>query len=143
MKNWTLAVILLVRKLSSIYELIDKKIERVSLRFGADTLKQYDTILKLTDKKDMLHNIEVIYDKMVELTSVKDMEFLYDYLILCGEAMVDKYQISRQAIWQKAKRKIDKASKAFVFFALDDEFMNKNYSHFPIVKHILARVEKK
>ena len=144
MRIWILAVFRLASGLSKAIEEHDKKIERISLNPFGVTLKQYEKVIELSDRKIRLVNMKIMYDLLREKLEQHEVYLISKYARGISVAEIALcLEMKTGTVYKRLNRAVEAAEKILSESGYDEARMEREYSGFPAVKSALMSLKAK
>lgn len=144
MKIWILMIFRLAGELEKQIENLDKRIERVAVNPFGITLKQYEAVLELSDRKSRLVNLKIMYELLLRRLSGDDVFLIAKYASGVSVAEIaQRLQMRASAAYKRINRAIDRAIAELAGAGFDEERMEIEYRDFPAVTVVLNTLKGK
>lgn len=144
MKIWILAVFRLASGLCRAIEEYDKKIDRIALDPFGVTLKQYEKVIALSDKKRRLINLKVMYMLLKEKLDEHDIYLITKYARGISVAEIaERLEMKQSAVYKRLNRAIAEAEEVLAKSGYDEKRMECEYGEFRAVKSALMSLKSK
>ena len=132
MKTYVLAIFRLSDRLEKSIDAMDKKIEKIAYNPFGDTIKQYDKILEITDKRMRLINLRVMYELMLrKLDGEETMLIARHALGLSAGEIAESMNMNGSTVYKRLSRALVRAEKILKEAGFDERRMERDYADVP------------
>ena len=129
MKTYVLAIFRLSDRLEKSIDAMDKKIEKIAYNPFGDTIKQYDKILEITDKRMRLINLRVMYELMLrKLDGEETMLIARHALGLSAGEIAESMNMNGSTVYKRLSRALVRAEKILKEAGFDERRMERDYA---------------
>lgn len=150
MKLYVLMIFRLNDRLEKTIEAMDKKIERIAYNPFGNTIKQYDAILELTDRRTRLINLKVMYDLLIrELSGEETLLIARHALGFSANEIAESLGMNGSTVYKRLCRAIARAEKLLEDAGFDERRMERDYCDVPqataamnVMKRRVRRTER-
>lgn len=150
MKLYVLMIFRLNDRLEKTIEAMDKKIERIAYDPFGNTIKQYDAILELTDRRTRLINLKVMYDLLIrELSGEETLLIARHALGFSANEIAESLGMNGSTVYKRLCRAIARAEKLLEDAGFDERRMERDYCDVPqataamnVMKRRVRRTER-
>lgn len=144
MKLYVLMIFRLNDRLEKTIEAIDRKIERIAYDPFGNTIKQYDAILELTDRRTRLINLKVMYDLMIrELDGEETLLIARHALGFSANEIAESLGMNGSTVYKRLCRAIARAEKILEDAGFDERRMERDYCDVPQVAAAMNMMKRR
>lgn len=136
MKYFVLTVLRLYGELAEIYDALDKTALSAALSVTRDAEELCEYLMDLNDKKRIVANLKVLYDKIVSAAG-DDAEALISYALgLSTEEIAEKENVNRSTAARRVGRATEHGIRALGEAGIDEKKIESEYFTLPLIKTV-------
>ncbi len=143
MKNWIKVIFALNNRLDALTYSIDEQVDSLSSVLTVPTMKLFDRIIKLNDKKVKIINLRVLHDKMKENLNAKE------YCVVSrssrGVSFADiakELNVSKGSAYRIYERVINRLTRLLAYYGYDENKFAEDYKDVALVARTHKRLSK-
>ena len=144
MEIWVLLIIAIRIKLEDAAERVEKRIMKVALNPTIEAERQSAIVSDLINKKNMIVNLKVMYDRIENVLSAEDIAFLIKFMRVRDD--LDSFCIANKMTPTQLSEKViqiaDEGAKPLRRLGLTVGKMEDDYSMLPIVSMTLFSIKR-
>ena len=127
MKTYVLAIFRLSDRLEKSIDAMDKKIEKIAYNPFGDTIKQYDKILEITDKRMRLINLRVMYELMLRKLDGEETMLIARHALGLSAGEIAE-SMNGSTVYKRLSRALVRAEKILKEAGFDERRMERDYA---------------
>ena len=136
MKYFVFTVLRLYGELAEIYDALDKTALSAALSVTRDAEELCEYLMDLNDKKRIVANLKVLYDKIVSAAG-DDAEALISYALgLSTEEIAEKENVNRSTAARRVGRATEHGIRALGEAGVDEKKIENEYFTLPLIKTV-------
>lgn len=136
MKYFVLTVLRLYGELAEIYDALDKTTLSAALSVTRDAEELCEYLMDLNDKKRIVSNLKVLYDKIVSAAG-DDADALISYALgLSTEEIAEKENVNRSTAARRVGRATEHGIRALGEAGVDEKKIESEYFTLPLIKTV-------
>ena len=136
MKYFVLTVLRLYGELAEIYDALDKTALSAALSVTRDAEELCEYLMDLNDKKRIVSNLKVLYDKIVSAAG-DDADALISYALgLSAEEIAEKENVNRSTAARRVGRATEHGIRALGEAGIDEKKIESEYFTLPLIKTV-------
>lgn len=136
MKYFVLTVLRLYGELAEIYDALDKTALSAALSVTRDAEELCEYLMDLNDKKRIVSNLKVLYDKIVSAAG-DDADALISYALgLSTEEIAEKENVNRSTAARRVGRATEHGIRALGEAGIDEKKIESEYFTLPLIKTV-------
>ena len=144
MKLYVLMIFRLSDRLEKTIEAMDRKIEHIAYDPFGNTIKQYDAILELTDRRTRLINLKVMYALMIrELGGEETLLIARHALGFSANEIAESLGMNGSTVYKRLCRAIAHAEKILEDAGFDESRMERDYCDVPQVTTAMNMMKRR